>query len=439
MLLNAVAADHQTESAEVTVDGAKIVSLSGGDLQVLDEGPRDAPPIVLLHCYTCSINWWERLVPALDRDHRVIAIDLLGHGGSEKPRSGYSIEDQAQLVAGALGRLGVRNAIVVGHSLGGAVAVALADQSPELVGGVTIIDTEPDTSYRSLDLLARATLTPVIGETLWRVKMDWSIRDGLEGAFAPGFDVPDQFIDDVKRMTYTSYDHSHSAFDSYLDESALDDRLRALDLPSLVVFGAEDQIVDVREALNAYADIPDTGTALIQGSGHSPNVEKPAQTSRLILRFARHSPRSPAAKPNPGQRIGPAISARCDKAIIGPGKPDWRKFSAVVGPFGLSGSGRDFRGAQRIGSALVTKIMAVVEGHKPVILRVPAAEQGRIGLIYGSIHFVRAVGQAARQVTFEPCPNKPRTVWPGGLALTNRHRITLEVTAGEKTTKLQIG
>ena len=60
---------------------------------------------------------------------------------------------------------------MVGHSLGGAVAVALAEQSPELVGGIVIVDTEPDTSYGKLSLLARAALTPVIGEALWRVKM----------------------------------------------------------------------------------------------------------------------------------------------------------------------------------------------------------------------------------------------------------------------------
>jgi pimeloyl-ACP methyl ester carboxylesterase len=439
MLLNAVVTDHQTKSAEVTIDGAKIVSLPGGDLQVLDEGPRDAPPIVLLHCYTCSINWWEHLIPLLDRDHRVIAIDLLGHGGSEKPRSGYSIEDQAQLVAGVLGRLGVRNAIVVGHSLGGAVAVALAEQSPELVAGVTIIDTEPDTSYGSLDLLARAVYVPVLGEGLWRVKNSWTIRKGLEQAFAPGHDVPDQYVDDVKRMTYTSYDHSHSAFDSYVDESALDDRLRRLDLPLLVVFGAEDQIVDAREALSAYADVPGAETALVQGSGHSPNVEKPLQTARLIDRFARGAPRNAAPKPSSAHSVGPAITARCGTAIIGPGKPNWRRFSAVVGPFGLSGPGRDFSKATRIGSALVTKIFALVEGHKPVILRVPATEQGQVGLIYGSIHFVRAVGQAARQVTFEPCPQKPRTAWPGGLALTNRQRITLDVVVGGSVKKLRIG
>jgi pimeloyl-ACP methyl ester carboxylesterase len=124
LILNAVVLDHQTKSAEVTADGAKILSLPGGDLQVLDSGPvayltvshrRNAPrppkpePIVLLHCYTCSINWWDKLIPLLERaGHRVIAIDLLGHGGSEMPSNGYSMQDQAQLVAQALDRVGSR-------------------------------------------------------------------------------------------------------------------------------------------------------------------------------------------------------------------------------------------------------------------------------------------------------------------------------------------
>jgi pimeloyl-ACP methyl ester carboxylesterase len=282
--------DRQTKSAEPTVDGARVMELPGGDLQVLDEGPRKAPPIVLIHCFSCSINWWDRLIPLLDRSHRVIAIDLLGHGGSEKPRTGYSMPDQAQLVARALGRLRVRDATVVGHSLGGSVAVALAEQSPELVAGVALVGEAPDSSYGDLDLLAKATFVPVLGEAFWRTKVDFTIRDGLEQAFAPGYDVPDQFVDDVKRMTYTAYDHSGGEADKYTDEQPLDSRLQTLGIPLLVIFGAEEQIYDAREALSAYADIPRAQTTLIQGAGHSPNVEKPTQTARAILEFAKSAP-----------------------------------------------------------------------------------------------------------------------------------------------------
>ncbi len=340
LILNAIVIDHQTKSARVTVAGGKILSLPGGDLQVLEQGPvapsqrasasgdpssarirpgatgsakgspisRAESPIVLLHCYTCSINWWSRVIPRLQAaGHRVIAIDLLGHGGSEMPSNGYSMQDQAQLVAQALDRLGVKGPVtVVGHSLGGAVAVALAEQSPKLVGRLVIVDSEPDNSYGSLDLLARTAYTPVVGEALWRVKMDWTIRDALGQAFAPGYDVPDQFVDDVKRMTYTAYHDSHDGFDSYVSESPLDKRISALGIPLLAIFGAKDQIVDARKALSAFAAVPGAQTALIQGAGHSPNFEKPVETSNLILRFSRPLAQPPAkTKPKRPQRNQP--------------------------------------------------------------------------------------------------------------------------------------
>jgi pimeloyl-ACP methyl ester carboxylesterase len=453
LVLNAFTLSRQTKDAEsiqdAARDGATILPLPGGDLKAMDTGAgapiAGKPPVVLLHCYTCAIDWWDRIIPLLRPGHRVIAIDLLGHGGSEKPRSGYSMEDQANLVARALNRLDVTNATVVGHSLGGAVAAALNEQSPDLVGGVVIIDTEPDTSYGSLGLLARATTAPVVGEALWRIKMDWSIRDGLKEAFAPGFDVPDEYVEDVKRMTYSSYDGSHSGFDAFVEESPLDQRLRLHHPPLMVMFGAEEQIVDdPREALSAYADIPNARTALIQGAGHSPNVEKPAETATLIINLARWVETREKARARAARRIDrPApeqLTVDCESnRLAGPGDPDWRKRSTVVGRFGLYGPGRDFDTASRMGSAYVTKIPAIVEGRRAVTLRVPRAEEGQVGLIYGPIRSVAAVGDAATRVTFEPCPDRVRTVWPGGLALADRDPVRLEVVSRGSTKQVRIG
>lgn len=288
LAINTLLVDGDTDSAEVTVPGGRILDLPGGDVQIVEGGPRDGSPIVLIHCFSCALDYWDGMRPALEREHRVVAIDLRGHGGSEKPGSGYSVPEQASLVAEALTELGVRDAAVVGHSLGGAVSVGLAESAPQLVDRITIIDMPPDHTYGDLGFLASLAFQPILGEALWTIKPDFSVRQGLEVAFAPGFDVPDAFVDDVNRLTYTAYDESPSHTEDFLEEEPLEQRVRATGKPLMVLMGAEEQIVDdPRRALAQYAGaVPGAETHLIPGAGHSPNVEKPALTAALVLKFA---------------------------------------------------------------------------------------------------------------------------------------------------------
>jgi len=289
LVLNALVVDGETGDAHVTVPGGRILRLPDGDLQVRERGPRDGSPIVLIHCFSCAMDWWDGMLPLLDRKHRVVEVDLLGHGGSEKPSSGYTPQNQARVVSEALRRLQVSDAEVVGHSLGGAVTVALAQEHPRLVGRAVIIDMPPDNSYGDLGFIASLAFQPVLGEALWQIKPDFSVRDGLEVAFAPGYDVPDAFVEDVKRLTYTAYDDSPGGNDDFLDEEPLDQRMKASGKPLMVLMGAEEQIVnDPQRALAQYKRaVPTAQVHLIAGAGHSPNVEKPRETARLVLRFGQ--------------------------------------------------------------------------------------------------------------------------------------------------------
>jgi pimeloyl-ACP methyl ester carboxylesterase len=288
LVVNMLVVDGKTEGAEVTEPGGRIFKLAGGDLQVAEHGPQSGPPIVLIHCFSCAMNWWDGMVPLLERDHRVITVDLLGHGGSEKPGSGYTPPNQAEVVAEALERLGVDTATVVGHSLGGSVGVALAQQNPELVGRLVIIDMPPDGSYGDLGFIAGLAFQPLLGEALWQIKPDFSVRQGLEVAFAPGYDVPDAFVEDVKRMAYSSYDDSPGGNEDFFEEESLDRRMAVTGKPLMVLMGAEEQIVDdPQRALDQYKEsVAGAETHLIAGAGHSPNVEKPALTARLVREFA---------------------------------------------------------------------------------------------------------------------------------------------------------
>jgi pimeloyl-ACP methyl ester carboxylesterase len=287
LAVNTVVMDRDTEDAKA--DAGRIIDLPGGDLQVREDGPADAQAVVLLHGFACSLGWWDQMAPALARDHRVIRFDLLGHGGSEKPKHGYGMESQARLVAAALDRIGVRRAAVVGHSMGGSVATALAEQRPSLVESLVILDSPSQSGDAELPFTARLGFVPVLGEAIRRVVPDAMIRDGLESAFADGFDVPDRFVDDFREMTYTSYDASHRGADDYSKESGLAERLAEESVPLLVVFGSDDDLVDPKSA-QGYRRVPGARIVVLDGVGHSPHVERPAATARLIENFLAQKP-----------------------------------------------------------------------------------------------------------------------------------------------------
>jgi pimeloyl-ACP methyl ester carboxylesterase len=320
LTLNTIAVNSETKPAETTVEGGEILELLGGDLQVVDTPAerRDAgAPIVLIHCYACSSRWWDRMLPLLNESHRVIRIDLLGHGGSEKPSGGYSMEDQAGLVAEALNELGVEGAVVVGHSLGAVVATALAEQSSELVDRIVDIDSAPDDTYsEGSPFLAKLAHAPVVGQLLNRITPDFAVKQSYEDAFAPGYDLesgfedPDQVVEDLNAMTYTSFEESSDESDAYRDEIPLDERLASAAVPLLVIFGAEDKVFEAEESLAAFEDVPGARTATIEDAGHSPNVEQPQQTARLILEFAADA----------GDEAQSPLPEPKDKGGAGPGK-----------------------------------------------------------------------------------------------------------------------
>lgn len=287
LIVNTFVVNGETKDAEADV--GKIVELPGGDLQVRERGPAGAPAIVLLHCYTCSIRWWEKLEPLLlaGGNRRVVSIDLPGHGGSEKPKDGYAPEEQADRIAAALREVGVDRALVVGQSLGGAIATTVAERHPELVRGVVVMDTPPRGKYRDLPSVQKLATAPVIGQASWRVMTDGVIRDGQADAFADG-EVPDQFVDDLRDMTYTSFKDIPDEMNDYIGERALDDRLAETGKPLLVIFGSEDTVVKPPdEAADEFRDIAGARVVMLEGVGHTPQWEAPGKSAALVRAFDR--------------------------------------------------------------------------------------------------------------------------------------------------------
>jgi pimeloyl-ACP methyl ester carboxylesterase len=283
LLVNAHLVRDRTEPARADV--GRILHLRGGSIQVRVDGAPSAPAIVLIHRFASSIEEWDAVEPMLARTHRVIRIDLLGHGGSAKPARGYSIENQARLVNEALNRLSVSRAVVVGHSMGGAVAVALTSDYPAAVSRLVVMDTNDRTRFFHLPRLSRWAPTALLGPALWTVVSDSMIRNGLAVMFAPGYPVPEAAVRELRRMTYSSYTESLREFEDYLDARGLDERLASLHVPRLVIWGGRDRLVSPA-ALRLYRRLAGVRIAVLARSGHSPLLEEPRRTAAILLRFA---------------------------------------------------------------------------------------------------------------------------------------------------------
>jgi pimeloyl-ACP methyl ester carboxylesterase len=288
LAVNALIVGDETKPARA--DTGRIVHLShGDDLQVREDGPRFAPAIVLLHGFAGSLHWWDAIAPALAARYRVIRFDLLGNGGSAKPGGGYSMEHEAQLVDEALAQLGVGHALLIGHSMGGLIATALATRHRSLARAIVVIDSPVNTHTGSLSFLARLGFVPVLGPATRTLASNDMVEQGLKDAFAPGFRVPHQFVSDFWKMTYTSYASTGDESHAYLEHESLDRRLAALGLPLLALYGTRDKLVSPASE-RTYATVPGTQLVAVAGAGHSPMVERPDTTAKLILAFAARLP-----------------------------------------------------------------------------------------------------------------------------------------------------
>ncbi|MEU0081866.1 alpha/beta fold hydrolase [Micromonospora tulbaghiae] len=287
--LSANTAMVNSQDADATGDST--LPLDGGNIHVSQDGPRDAPALVLIHGLGASTRWWDPVVPMLARSHRLIRIDLLGHGRSAKPAGGgYAIPQQAHRVGQALDRLDVEHAVLVGHSTGGYVATALAGQRGDLVTALALIDTGPRMdAFISDGPVGKLIDVPVVGQLLWRLRTDGIIRRGLSTAFAPGFKAPQQLVADTRAMTYHALTATSRASDDYLAERPLPDRLTPLGKPLLVIFGEEDQRWRSSSAAS-YRAVAGARVELIPGVGHSPMLEDPPRTAALLLTFTASVP-----------------------------------------------------------------------------------------------------------------------------------------------------
>jgi pimeloyl-ACP methyl ester carboxylesterase len=255
------------------------------------------PVLLLLHGITNSSATWEGVAPALTEHFTVVAPDLLGHGESATPRGDYSLGAHAAGVRDLLSALDIEQATVVGHSLGGGIAMQFAYQFPERCERLVLVSSGG--LGREVHLLLRAAALPGADYVLPTLTSAGLIGVGRRAGgllrrlrLAPRGDLA------ILAQGFASLDNtgSRQAFlhtvRSVIEPSgqrvSARDRLELAGLlPSLIVWGEKDSIIPVEHGADAHEAMPGSRFEVFPGAGHMPHDADPERFAALLIEFCQ--------------------------------------------------------------------------------------------------------------------------------------------------------
>jgi pimeloyl-ACP methyl ester carboxylesterase len=266
-------------------------------------GNRDGRTLILVHGYTASAHTWEPLIERLKADHRLIAIDLPGHGLTRTP-PGYkaTIADFASFVETVAERLGLPKAVVVGSSMGGHTAWQLALQTPGRVDGLVLIGAagwpQGDGANPTETPVTKMMRNPTVGPILRDLDSTAIFTQGLRASFAnPDLATPAM----IKRYVDLSRAPGHRPviLDLRLNYDmrtlATPELMAKIAQPTLILHGDKDALVPVASGRRFDETIPNSKYVEYPGVGHMPHEEITDQVAAEISAFLKTVYPEPAA------------------------------------------------------------------------------------------------------------------------------------------------
>lgn len=252
----------------------------------------EGPPLVLVHGLGASVEIWERNIGALSEAHHVYAPDLLGYGRTEKPEIDYTLEAFVDFVVAFMDAMALSRADLLGHSLGGAIVLRLAIEHPERVDRLVVADGAAIGEHMSLSL--RLVALPLVGELLLRPRREKTAQ-ALRALYHDPTLVTEELIEHNYEMitmpgaqrAYLSTVRNLATPLGIRDEvrSAIKARLDEVKAPVLLLWGAEDQLVPVDDAVAARERLADAQLVVIEAAGHNVMVERPERFNEAVRSF----------------------------------------------------------------------------------------------------------------------------------------------------------
>ncbi len=292
---------HSEHSHFVNVDGARVHYQEFGDAA--------KPPIILIHGYTASVYVWKTTAPMLaEAGFRVIAVDLLGFGYSEKPSwFEYSIQSQARMVSRFMNRLGIGRATIVGSSYGGAVALTLTLDYPETVGKLVLVDAVCNDRPKNHPILRLAAIRGV-GEVITPFLLDSKafLRKRMQGTLAKSNHhlITEDRIDSIRRPLFAADGHrSVLATSRNWHANRIEEDAHLINQPTLIIWGEQDTVIPIKNGHRLHKEILNSRFVVLKDCGHIPHEERSELFAGLVTEFCRDKKGRIGAKDSDEMRL----------------------------------------------------------------------------------------------------------------------------------------
>lgn len=293
---------------------SSFIDVGGTRAHVRDEGKADAMPLLLIHGSLGSLHLWDGWVAALKDRYRLISVDLPGHGLTGAwSRGEYTIEAYADFIEVLADTLNLDRFAIAGHSIGGAVAWSFAATRPERVSHLILVDASAYPGAGESTLRSRLTRAPLIGDVGIYFKPESMVRRALTEIYTdPATVTPDRVrrFGELQRFP----GNRPATLQRARTQDPLDPTpLKRLDVPTLIVWGAQDRWVPIADAFRLQGDIKGATLAIFEKCGHNPMEEDPSGTAAAVAAFLPTAPPPPLPVPptrepsNSDQVVAPSI------------------------------------------------------------------------------------------------------------------------------------